>query len=260
MRADLHFTPAQADEIAFRDRSVVVIDVLRASTSIVAALSNGARQIIPATTIEVAAKISGSLFGDAFLRAGERNGRMIEGFALGNSPSEFRPDVVRGKSIVFSSTNGSQALVKGRFARDLVVCGFVNISAVAAFLQEKQRDFTILCAGNNGRLSLEDSVCAGMLLHRLPEEHLERSAASDGIVAALALFKTYGKNILKMLKMSEHGRFLQEIGFREDLDVCAGIDTLPVVPQMQGNVIKMKPEAERKEDAPLMTSHGDAER
>src|SRR5512137_1555542 len=116
MRVDLYITPHQTDELALRDKTVVVIDVLRASTSIITALKNGAREIIPVTTVESAVKISGNLFGDVILLGGERNGKMIEGFHLGNSPANYSEEKVKGKAIIFSTTNGSHALVKARYA------------------------------------------------------------------------------------------------------------------------------------------------
>ena len=110
MRVEVFFTPHQVDEMYLRDRIVVVIDVLRASTTIAMALRNGAKEIIPVATVESAMKIVGNLFGDVTLLGGERNGKMIEGFNLGNSPLEYIEERVRGKSIIFSTTNGSQAM------------------------------------------------------------------------------------------------------------------------------------------------------
>ena len=130
MRLDVSFNAAQLDELQLRDKNVVVIDVLRASTTVAVALANGAREIIPVSTIESAVKISGSLFGEVTLRGGERNGKMIEGFNLGNSPAEYTEGTVRGKSIIFCTTNGSVAMFKSRFARRLLVGSFVNLSAV----------------------------------------------------------------------------------------------------------------------------------
>lgn len=247
MRIDLHLTPHQTDELALREKSVVVIDVLRACTSIAAALTNGAREIIPVDTVESAVKISGNLFGDVTLLGGERNGKMVEGFSLGNSPGEYTEERVRGKSIIFSSTNGAQAMVKARYARELFVCAFVNVSTVAGALRQNPRDFTVICAGNNGILSMEDSVCAGMLIAKVTDNAPFDVELADGAQAARALFKTYGRGILKMIKTSDHGRYLQSIGFGDDLKTCAGVDTMPVLPQLDGNVIRLKREPAAKE-------------
>ncbi len=245
MRVELHFTPHQIDELALRDRTVVVIDVLRASTSIITALRNGAKEIIPVATVESAVKIGGNLFGDVTLLGGERNGKIIEGFHLGNSPLEYAEERVRGKSIIFSSTNGSLAMSRARYARELAVLGFVNMSVVADFLRQRPRDFTIVCAGSNAMFSMEDSVCAGMLIHRLSDAKGTGLELSDGARAALALYKGFGRSILKMIKTSDHGTFLEQIGFGADLPVCAGVDTVPVLPLQEGNVIKLRSEPEQ---------------
>ena len=247
MRAEVYFTPQQTDELSLRDKTVVVTDVLRASTSIITALSNGAKEVIPVTTVESAMKISGNLAGEVILLGGERNGKKIEGFNLGNSPTEYNEENVRNKSIIFSTTNGSQAMVKARFAREMAVLGFVNVSAVTGFLRQTPRDFVVICSGRNGMFSMEDAVCAGMLLHRLADDESSGLTTSDGAQAALALYKSYGKNILKMIRNTDHGKYLETIGFGNDLALCAGVDTVPVLPLLDGNVIKLKRDNEQKD-------------
>jgi 2-phosphosulfolactate phosphatase len=239
MRIDFHFTPGQVDELALRDKTVVVIDVLRSSTTIAVALANGAREIIPVASLERAVNVSVSQ-GDAMLRGGERNGKMIEGFALGNSPREYTEEKVRGKGILFTTSNGTTAIEKARFAKGLVVCGFVNMSRVVKFISDLEGDVVVVCSGRNGMFSLEDTVCAGMLLRNVVDKGVH-AELSDGAHAAVSLFKSFGKNLLKMLKGSEHGRYLISIGFENDLPVCAGVDTIPVLPQLVGNVIRIDP-------------------
>ena len=125
---EVHFTPNHLDEMQLKDKNIVIIDVLRASTTIITALHHGAKEIIPVSTVENAVKISGSLFGDVTLRAGERNAKMIEGFNLGNSPLEYTEEVVKGKSIILMTTNGSVAMSKENMPstlswQDLSICG-----------------------------------------------------------------------------------------------------------------------------------------
>jgi 2-phosphosulfolactate phosphatase len=251
MRVELHFTPHQIDELALRERSVVVIDVLRASTTIVTALHHGAKEIIPVTTVERAVKISGNLFGDHVLRGGERNGKMIEGFNLGNSPFEYSEEKVRGKAIIFSSTNGSLAIEKARFARNVAIGGFINVSRVVQFMTEVQQDFIILCAGNEGMFSLEDSVCAGMLVQRLSDEAPPDLSLSDAARAAMMLYKGYSRSLLKMVKNSEHGKYLASIGFEDDLPVCAAVDSVSLLPQLAGNVIRTRRDASKVDTSTL---------
>lgn len=243
MYIEVFFTPHQVDEMYLRDKTVVVVDVLRASTTIAAALLNGAREIIPVGTVESAMKILGNLDGQVALLGGERNGKIIEGFHLGNSPKEYREEIVKGKSIVFSTTNGSHSMVKARYGKEMIVMGLVNLSVVERFLREPERDVVILCAGRNGLFSMEDSVCAGLLMRRLIEggANVERGDAGE---AALILQKNYGKSLLNMLKNSDHGMHLEEIGFGDDLKICAEVDSIPVLPMLVGNVVKLKRDPE----------------
>jgi len=243
MKIDLCFSQSQLDEMQLRDKNVIVIDVLRSSTTVVNALQNGAREIIPVGSIESAVKISGSLFGDVTLRGGERNGKIIQGFNLGNSPSEYSEAMVRGKSIIFCTTNGSVAMVKSRYARAMAVAGFVNMSAVVEFVRSLQSDMMILCAGRppvTGGFSLEDAVCAGMIVHQLSQDKSAGIELTDPSQAALSLYKSFGKSILKMLKNTDHGRYLAEIGFAEDIKLCAQVDTIQIVPVLSGTSIKLK--------------------
>lgn len=245
-----YLSPSRVEEMHLRDKNVVVIDVLRASTTIAAALNQGAKEIIPVASVEGAVKISGSLFGDVTLRGGERNGKVIDGFNLGNSPREYTSEAVRGKSIIYTTTNGSGALVKSRYARHLVVGGFVNFSQVATFLKELKDDFVILCAGRENGFSLEDTVCGGMLLARV-QKTVRGLQMDDAGRMAMVLAAAFEKNIAGMLRETDHGRFLSGIGFEDDLDVCADLDSIPVLPVMTGNAIKLmkvEEEADRKAD------------
>ena len=255
MRIDLVFTPGQVDELSLRERTAVVIDVLRATTTLVTALGEGAREIIPAATVEAAMKISGSIGTDAALLAGERHGRIVPGFDLGNSPSEYRGGRVQGKSVIFTSTNGSQALARARYAHELTLCAFVNLSTVAEFLLERPRDVSVICAGNEGGFSLEDSVCAGMLVARLREQYGGEVQLSDSALAASALYRSFGRGLLSMLRTSEHGRHLQEIGFGEDLKECAAVDAVPVLPLLDGGVLR-KRRTDARSEAALGPAHG----
>jgi len=245
MKIDLSFSTGQFDDLQLRDKNVLVLDVLRASSTITVALNNGAREIIPVASIESAVKISGSLFGEVTLRGGERNGKIIEGFNLGNSPSEYSEAAVKGKSIIYCTTNGSVAMAKSRYARTLIIGSFLNLTTVVNFIQGENKDFLFICAGRLntiGYFSLEDAVCAGMMIQRLKKfESLELNL-SDSAKAAYALYKSFGRSILKMLKTSEHGKYLIEIGFADDLKICAAVDSVPVLPVQIENKIKLKKE------------------
>jgi 2-phosphosulfolactate phosphatase len=235
----VYFTPTEVDELQLRGKNVVVIDVLRAATTIAVALQNGAKEIIPVSSIESAVKISSSLFGDVTIRAGERNGKMIEGFNRGNSPLEFTEETVKGKSIIFLTTNGSVAIVKSRYAKKLFVASFVNISTVVEALKELADNVIFMCSGQDNHFCLEDAVCAGKIINRLKKILKKNFCLDDAALAAASLDTMYGKNVLRMLKQSQHGNDLVQLGFAEDLKVCAEIDAVPVLPALTGNVIRL---------------------
>lgn len=257
MRFDVTFSSGQLDELQLRDKNIVVIDVLRSSTTVAVALHNGAREIIPVSSIESAVKISGSLFGEVTLRGGERNGKMIDGFNLGNSPREYSFSNVNGKSIIFCTTNGSVAMHKSRYARNLAIASFVNVSVIVDYIKEVNSDFLIVCAGRagvSGSFSLEDAVCAGMILHKLTDNDAGSVELSDAARASLLLYRSLGRSLPKLLKTCDDGQYLTEIGFEEDLKVCGGVDSVPVLPVLSGTVIKLKKEETRQIDLVISPS------
>ena len=241
MKINVHYTPLSVDELYFTGKTAVVIDVLRASTTIITALQNGAKEIIPVGTVEFAVKVSGGMFGGQTLLGGERNTKKIEGFALGNSPFEYSEDVVSGKSVILYTTNGTKAIVKAKFSADLFICAFLNVSALANHLTSLNKDIEIVCSGRSNNFSIEDTVCAGKLISEI-EKLNDELIVSDSARASQALNKSFGKNILKMLKESEHGKILIENGFTEDLNFCSKLNNTNVIPYFTGNVLKLLPE------------------
>ncbi len=242
MKINVLYTPAIADELYFTGKTTVVIDVLRASTTIIAALQNGAREIIPVGTVEFAVKVSGGMFGGQTLLGGERNTKKIEGFALGNSPFEYTEDIVAGKSIIFYTTNGTKAIVKAKFSSDLFICSFTNISAVAKHLALLDKDCEIQCAGRSNNFSMEDTVCAGKLISEI-EKIKGDITLSDSARASIALSKSFGRSIHKMLSETEHGKLLIENGYNDDLKFCSKINSSGIIPYYVGNVLKSLPDA-----------------
>jgi 2-phosphosulfolactate phosphatase len=238
MKLDVLFSPVQVDDLFFTGRTTIVIDILRASTTIVAALTNGAKEVVPVGTVEFAVKVSGGMFGGQTLLGGERNTKKIDGFALGNSPSEYTREIVGGKTIVFYSTNGSRAIVKAKYSANLFICSFSNIKALATHLKKLDEDVTILCSGNNNFFCIEDTVCAGMLISELVNGK-KKANLTDSSTSSLTLFKSYGKNILKLLSESEHGKLLINNGHKDDLKDCAELNNKDIIPFYAGNALKV---------------------
>ncbi len=237
MKVNIHFSNLHFDELYFSGKTTVVIDVLRASTVIVTALKNGAREIIPVITIDFAIKVSGNAFGGQTLLGGERNTKMVEGFNLGNSPAEYKPEVVSGKSIILYTTNGSKSIVKAKFSEKLFICCFNNLHSVANHLLALKKDVEIVCAGTSGNFNLEDAVCAGKLLSEMQkiDDTLE---FNDSGRASLNLNKSFGRNLTKMLKETDHGKLLIQNGFSTDLKMCAQLGTTDLIPYFASGAIK----------------------
>jgi 2-phosphosulfolactate phosphatase len=240
MRVNVLFSPVIADELYFTGKTIVVIDVLRASSTIITALQNGAKEVVPVATVEFGVKISGGMFGGQTLLGGERNTRKVEGFALGNSPLEYTSDIVSGKTIILYTTNGSKAIVKAKFAEDLYICSYLNLSAVAKQVVNIGKDFEILCAGKSNSFSLEDSVCAGRLISEIIK-YREDLITTDTARASVSLNESFGGSLFEMLKNTEHGILLMQNGFEEDLKYAAGIDTSDVIPYFTMSVLKSLP-------------------
>lgn len=207
----------------------VVIDVLRASTVICTALSNGAKEIIPFADVE-AARSQHAKVASSSLLCGEREGVKIPGFDLGNSPAEYTRESVSGKSLYYASTNGSVALAQSPRGVETVVAGLVNLTAAAEQIDKTGLTTLIVCSGREGGFSLEDAVCAGALIARLWEVSEHAEPATDSAYAAQAIWDRYKDDPTMALWQSDHGKYLISLGFGSDLATCADVDGLPVVP------------------------------
>ncbi len=206
----------------------MVIDVLRATTSMISALDNGAREIWAAASIPQARLLRRKL-GAQVLLCGERNGLRIPGFQLGNSPLEFTRSAVKGKRLVMATTNGTKAVRWAQPAREMLIGSLTNASAVARRLAKTPRDIVIVCAGKEGGFSLEDAVCAGLIVAVL-RKHRPAFSCNDPAVACAALFQQWKSKIPALLAGAEHGLYLAGLGLKKDVEVCAKVDTTTSVP------------------------------
>lgn len=248
MRVDVVFGGGAIAPSDVAGRVVAVIDVLRASTSIAAALANGARAVIPFESPEEVVTRSKALERSDVLLAGERKMRPIAGFDLGNSPREFTREVVEGKTVLMTTTNGTPAIGSTGGARDVVIASYVNYTAVLAMLRTALRggaDITLVCAGRERQFALEDAGCAGRYVHNVTKR-LTGVALNDAAQACALIDRKYGDHIVRLFEASEHGRALRDAGFGDDLAACAAVDSFPVIPLYQDRQItKLGPERER---------------
>lgn len=237
-----------SDDLQLKDKNVIVIDVLRATSTMTLALNNGAKEIIPAESPSKAAKIRRG--SGTSLLCGERNGQKIVGFDLGNSPLEYTPEVVKNKALIFSTTNGTVSIIKSRLAKNVALASFLNITKIAEFIKILNSDVYILCSGKLIDFSLEDFICAGTIIKELLKivDNPNEYTLSDSENAALHLADNFiyvkdipsKEKILEMFASTEHGRFLKTLGFQKDLEVCSEIDSCQLLPIYYKEVIKLK--------------------
>ncbi len=239
MRLDVLFGPNNLPAGLIAGRVVAVIDVLRASTTIAVALANGARTVIPLDSSDEAITRAKAFDRSEVKLAGERKMLPIPGFDLGNSPAEFTPETVDGKTVLLTTTNGTATLVAVQGARDVVVASYVNFAPIAALLRAALRggtDVSIICAGRERQFSLEDATCAGRFARHVIRR-LGDVKVNDGATACMLLDKRYADRIDQVFEDAEHGRALVAAGFSHDLEFCAALDSYPVVPVFQDRQI-----------------------
>jgi Phosphosulfolactate phosphohydrolase and related enzymes len=240
MKVNVIFSPVNIAEMYFTGKTTVVIDVLRATSTIVTALNNGAREIIPVDSTQFALKSPSSTFGGQILTGGERNTKKIDGFNFGNSPLEYTEEAVKGKSIILFTTNGTKAIVKAKFSESLFLCSFLNLSTVAGKLVKIGKDVEIVCSGGSGFFCTEDSVCAGKVIEEIINTGVD-VVLNDSAAASLHLAKGLGKNIFKTLSLCDHGKLLIENGYKEDVKFCSNLNSFNVLPKFHDNTVKLLP-------------------
>lgn len=237
MRLDVFFTPAELAASELDGRTAVVIDVLRATSTIIEALANGARAVFPAGTTDDAVQLAQKLGREHVLLCGERKSVKIPGFDLGNSPGEFTPDQVAGKTLVMCTTNGTPALLAASGARRVLVAGYLNLSTVARMLADEGEPVSIVCAGRERRFALEDAACAGQLTLALRELLGRTPELNDAGVVAAGLARRYGSSPLRALRRTLAAKQLKEAGFGADVDFCAAVDRVTIVPELHQHQI-----------------------
>ena len=238
MRLDVFMTPAEAIPAEVAGRTVVVIDVLRASSSIVEAMASGARTIFPVTSIEEAIRLANTLGRDEVLLCGERRRLTIEGFDLGNSPGEFTPERVGGKTLVMTTTNGTASMAAAAGAGRVIVGALLNLGAVVEDLVRTGAEPVFLCSAREGRFGLDDAVTAGRMIGALVEALPDVEwTMNDGARAALALGRAWNGDAAALFAETAAGRQLADVGLEADLAFCAQVNLRDVVPVLQDRSI-----------------------
>jgi len=238
MKIDLSFTHIPVTDDKLKNHLVAVVDVLRASSTICEALRNGAKEIIPLAEVSEAMELTGKLSRDNVLLCGEREGNIIPGYDLGNSPLEYSREMVQGKTLIFTSTNGSVAMTKAASAKSAIIVSFNNISAAVDYILRAGEDLTIICSGNNMQFAMEDAVCGGMMVNMLCQQSEDAVELNDGAQAAVILFQKFRSKYRQLLVRCFHGRYLKSLGYDQDLEFCSQVDNNNAIPVLkEGKII-----------------------
>ncbi len=231
-KLEICFTPGVFDAIANKESAIVVLDVLRATSSICAAFANGVKEIIPVADLDEAREMQ----SHGFLIAAERDGYVPDFADFGNSPFNFSPEKVKGKSVVYSTTNGT-ALIKMVSDCDNVAVGsYINISALCEWVENQEGKAVIVCSGWKGRFSLEDAVCAGAMAEKLLASG-KFETICDQVHAATDLWSIAENDLLGYVSKTAQWTRLGEIGLSDCIPYCHTLDITGVVPVLRDKKI-----------------------
>jgi 2-phosphosulfolactate phosphatase len=217
-------------------RTVVVIDVLRATSTMITAFSNHARAIVPVSSLEEAQYWQNKLGNDDCILCGEKDGLKIPGYHLGNSPQEFTKQAVGDKIIIMNTTNGTKAITNSKNADSVLIGSFLNAQSVIDAIQKKGNAVTLVCSGWKERLSLEDMLCAGLIIDRL----LDVGTCvlnNDYAKITHATYQAYQENIPQAVKESSHAMRLKSIAPVKDFEYCSQIDVQSIAPYVKNGMI-----------------------
>jgi 2-phosphosulfolactate phosphatase len=230
-KVEICFSPELIHLHSLENKIVVVVDIFRATSTMIAALANGITEIKTFADLEECKKMS----KEGYLIAGERNGLTAEGFELGNSPIAYLDDAFKGRKLAMTTTNGTLAISKSNGASEILIGAFPNLSATVSYLQSKNQDVLIHCAGWKGMFNLEDSLYAGALAKSLEATH---EAAEDGALAMKALFEKEGHDLKGFLSQASHAKRLQNHNIEADIDFCLTLDLFGMIGIIQNDVLK----------------------
>lgn len=211
-----------------KEKIIVVLDVLRATSCIVTGLAHQVASITPVASLEKCR----SMKQQGYYIAGERDGQKVEGFDIGNSPFDYMEESLKGQKIAMTTTNGTLAIEKSKEAEDIIIGSFLNIQSVVRFLKNHQNDALLVCSGWRGHISLEDSICAGSIVEYLKDDF---QTDGDTSIAAKALIKAADGDLVSFLSESSHVQRLRKLNIEKDIEFCLTPDQYDVLPILDGD-------------------------
>lgn len=222
---DVCLTPELIHLYNLNDRTVVIVDILRATSCMVTAFANGAERIVPFANQDECRQMKSR----GYITSGERDGKKVEGFDKGNSPFEYMGNEVMGKKIAFTTTNGTQAIEKSKQAKEIIIGSFLNLSSIVKYLLFSHNNILIVCAGWKGKVNLEDTLFAGALVEKL-KNYIEPDC--DAPLAAQHLYNLAKDDMYGFLKQSSHVKRLHRLNIQKDIEYCLTPDQYTVIPRL----------------------------
>jgi 2-phosphosulfolactate phosphatase len=234
----VHLVPGLAPAGTMTGGVAVVIDVLRATTTIVHALAAGCTAVVPCAEVDEAKARAAALRPGKVRLGGERGGKPLPGFDLGNSPRDYTAKACKGATVVLSTTNGTRAILRAAEAERVLVAAFVNYSAMCELLRTDVLPVHIVCAGTEGEPSLEDTLLAGAIVDFLCDE--QEVALNDAARLAWDAFENHGRVLLGALEAGTHGAKLRELGYDADIRAAADVDRFALVPELRRDPLRIE--------------------
>lgn len=229
-KIDVCFSPDLIHQYDINDRCVVVIDVLRATSCMVAGLGSGVKSITPVATVEECE----ALGKQGYIMAGERGGKKLPQFDLGNSPFEYMEDQFKGKKIATTTTNGTRCIELAKKAPEVIIGAFLNKTAIIDHLNNQSRDVLLFCAAWKGKFNLEDSLFAGAVCNGLKNDF---EMESDATVSAYHLYQSMFHDIAHYVGRSDHASRLSKFKVKKDILYCSKEDEFSVIPKLNEGVL-----------------------
>lgn len=223
MNIEVCYTPDLIHQFDLKEKVVVVIDVLRATSCMVAGLNSGIDRIKPVASIEECLELGKK----GYIMAGERGGKKVDDFDMGNSPFEYMSALPKGKKVATTTTNGTKAIELSKEADQVLIGAFLNLKAVVAALEKQKKGIVLFCAGWKGKYNLEDSLFAGAVCEGLIKS---ASFSDDATLSALYLYRAMGKDLHYSISRSNHAARLSKFGIMKDIEYCSRIDEFSNVP------------------------------
>lgn len=240
-RVEVCFSPCDFHQYEEGFDLIVVIDVLRATSAICTAIENGVKGIIPVSTLDDAREYQKK----GYIVAAERNGAVVEGFDLGNSPYSYMNPELKGETVVLTTTNGTKAIRIAEKKKTVVIGSLNNLQSLCDWLIKQERDVLVLASGWKDKFNLEDTICGGAISDILIESG-KFTSDEDSSVAAKFIYRSAKENMFAYLKASSHRRRLRKLDLNADVSYCLTPNNLTAIPILKDGILVPLNEVEEK--------------